>query len=96
MNWAKNAVMSSIGGAFFVAALTSMSVLGGCSSDEGFTSKTARKNLSPAMETLALSKEQRKNRSAYTTDVNLRQLNDDWDSILLLDRPMYLTRSPMP
>jgi len=71
-------------------------VFGGCSSDNGFTPKKARKNISPALEMMALTKEQRKNRTAYTFDVNLRQLNDDVDSILLLDRPTYLTRSPMP
>ena len=43
-----------------------------------------------------MAKEQRKNRTAYTFDVNLRQLNDDVDMIFLLDRPTYLTRSPMP
>ena len=79
-----------------IALLAVLILLGGCSSDDGFTSRDARRNLSPAMDSMGLTKEQRKNRTAYTFDVNLRQLNDDVDMILLLDRPTYLTRSPMP
>lgn len=71
-------------------------VFGGCSSDQLFTSKHAKKNISPAMELMAQTKEQRKNRTAYTFDVNFRQLNDDVDSVLLLERPMQMHRAPMP
>lgn len=71
-------------------------VFGGCSSDQLFTSKHAKKNISPAMESMAQTKEQRKNRTAYTFDVNFRQLNDDVDSVLLLERPMQMHRAPMP
>ena len=86
----------TVSGNISIALLASVFLLGGCGSSDVFTSRDARKNISPAMETMAMAKEQRKNRTAYTFDVNLRQLNDDVDMIFLLDRPTYLTRSPMP
>ena len=66
----------------------------GCSNK--FTAKTARKNISPSLDTLSLTPEQRKNRHARTVDVNLRQVNEDVDRLLLLDRSTMLNRNPMP
>ena len=71
-----------------------LSTIGGCS--DKFTAKTARKNISPSLDTLSLTREQMKNRSARTMDINLRQLNEDVDRLLLLDQPTILNRNTMP
>ncbi len=68
--------------------------IGGCSNK--FTPEMARANVSPAQDTLALTREQMDNRYARTIDVNLRQFNEDVDMLLLLDRPSFLSRTPMP
>ncbi len=67
---------------------------GGCSHQ--ITADSVRSNMSPEMETMAQTSEQRKNEVARAVDTNLRQLNNDWDSFWLLDRPLRLSMYPVP
>lgn len=67
----------------------------GCQSD-GITAKSVRKDMSPEMKSIALMHEQRKNVHARTKNTNKRQIWDDIDSILLLDRPVRLSEYPIP
>ena len=77
-----------------ILLLLSLLAVAGCS--KKFTPDMARANVSPSLDTLALTREQMKNRYARTFDVNLRQFNEDVDTLLLLDRSSYLSRTPMP
>ena len=79
---------------FGTVAVACLLMGGGCS--QKFTVATARRNMSPKLETMTATHEQRLNAYARTVDVNLRQLNDDIDELLLLDRPMLTTRTPVP
>lgn len=67
----------------------------GCGNKE-ITASYARNNLSPELQSMAESKEQRKNRHARTFDTNLRQIPNDWDAIWLLERPVRLSVYPIP
>ena len=73
-----------------------MFVAGGCRGEQQIDAKYARKHMSPELESIAHMAEQRKNRSARTHDTNLRQIWDDIDMWLLLDRPMWLSEYPIP
>jgi len=69
-------------------------VAAGC--NKTITAETARKNLSPNLNRMALTREQRLNKHAWTADIERRQLEDDVDNILMIDRPGRLTRYPVP
>ena len=60
------------------------------------TAQQVRSDLSPELESIAMSSEQRKNNITRTIDTNLRQIWDDFDSALFLDRPMRTSRYPIP
>lgn len=79
-----------------VAVLSSLALpfmAGGCSS----TSPDAvRANMSPELESVAMSSEQRKNHHARVIDHTARQWHDDWDYLLLLDRPRRMSKYPLP
>lgn len=68
--------------------------ISGCSNK--FTAYNARSHINPSLGTLSLTPEQMKNRYARTHDVNSRQLSDDLDALLLINRPTMLNRNPMP
>ncbi len=74
--------------------LTAMICAGGCS--QKVTPEGVRRNLSPEFETLGETKGMRANRHAEVIDLNLRQIPDDIDRILFLDRPMRMTTYPLP
>ena len=71
-----------------------LTALGGCSNK--VTVKSIRKDPSPALDALARSKEQRKNDWTRIVDTNKRQIWDDIDYLLLLDRPSRSSRYPVP
>lgn len=66
-------------------------LLGACSQAD-----KVRANMSPELETIARTPEQRKNMVARSLDTNFRELNDDWDHIWLLDEPLHLSPYPIP
>lgn len=68
--------------------------LGGCS--DRITAEGTRWNMSPELSTMAMTKEQRKNMQARSLDTTMRQINDDIDFLLLLDKPSKLTIYPVP
>ena len=72
-----------------------LSVCGGCGK-KLITGKYARSHPSPELQTLAHTKELRKNMHARTHDTNLRQILDDLDAILLIERPVQLSKYPVP
>jgi hypothetical protein len=75
-----------------IAALT---LAGGCGSDQ-ITAKSVRKDMSPELMSLAHQREQRRNMYARTLDTNKRQIWDDLDRILLMNRPSRLSEYPVP
>lgn len=85
---------------FICALLTVAAVLaaaGGCSSKpRKMTPEYVRGHLSPEMSGLARTKEDRKNEWARTSNTNLRQIPDDVDSILLMDRPVRMSPYVIP
>ena len=76
------------------AMLLTLLLIGGCS--QKITAATVRRNLTPELETLSLTHEQRLNVHARTKNLGWRQLESDLDRLLLLDRPVRLTRYPVP
>jgi hypothetical protein len=78
-----------------IAMIAAITLVGGCSSDQ-ITAKSVRKDMSPELVSLAHQSEQRRNMHARTHDTNKRQIWDDLDRILLLDRPTRLSEYPIP
>jgi len=68
---------------------------GGCNKNK-VTAEKVRDNMSPELQSMAMTHEQRQNAHARTIDTTLRQVWDDLDMILLLDKPIKLTRYPVP
>ena len=60
------------------------------------TGERVRADITPELETLTLTPEQHKNRYTRTIDTNLRAIWDDIDEFLLLDRPVRLSKWPVP
>jgi hypothetical protein len=81
---------------FAVVGLTLLMTAGGCSDNKNVTASDIRHHMSPELQSIAHTKEQRKNREARTMDTDLRQVWDDFDTLLLLDRPVRLSRYPIP
>lgn len=77
------------------AASVALALCSGCSQGK-ITAGTIRRNMSPDLESLAKTHEMRLNDRAKTWDVNARQIWDDIDGILFLDRPLRLSRYPIP
>jgi hypothetical protein len=74
--------------------LVSLVFLGGCHSP--VSAKGVRNNPSPELQSIAMTKGQRKNRHARTHDTTMRQIHDHLDMILLFDRPVRLSEYPIP
>ena len=82
-------------GMIVAAGLMLASLACGCSSDR-VTAAGVRSNMSPELESVAMTSEQRKNVHARAIDTTMRQIWDDLDTLLLIDRPIRLTRYPLP
>ncbi len=83
------------GKAMCATVLVAMTVLaGGCQQE--ITGERVRSDISPELQSLTLTEQQRQNQIARTVDTNLRQLINDFDELLLLDRPARLSRWPVP
>lgn len=75
--------------------LSMVSLLGACSQE--ITAQDLRNNPTPELQSMSLTTEQRNNRYARMIDTNFRQIPDDIDQILLLDRPVrFSPRHPIP
>ncbi len=72
-----------------------LAAVGGCDNNK-ITASKVRSDMSPELDSIAMTKEQRKNEHARTVDTDLRQVWDDLDMLLLLDRPVRLSRYPIP
>lgn len=68
----------------------------GCSSEKPILIDQVRRNPTPEMETIARTHDQRLNEHAVVRNTNLRQIGDDIDAILLLNRPVRLTPYVIP
>ncbi len=79
------------------AALLAASCLAavGCSSQDSRLA-AYRLNPTPELDTLHQRHDDIDNAMTVTIDTNLRAMNQNIGRVLLLDRPMRLTREPMP
>lgn len=68
----------------------------GCSSGGRLEVDDIRANMTPELQTTAMTSSQHKTRIARTVDHNLRQIWDDLDYIFLIDQPSHLTDYPIP
>jgi hypothetical protein len=76
-------------------SLTSLVFTGGCSSE--ITADDVRGDPTPELESMAFTSEERKSIHARTFNTQFRQIPDDIDEILLLDRPVrFSPRYPIP
>lgn len=72
---------------------------GGCSSapeTDRVTVDSLSRDLTPEMEGVGLSHDQRRNRHIRTVNTSMRQIWDDLDEILLLNRPSRMSPYPIP
>lgn len=67
----------------------------GCSAQDSRLA-SYRLNPTPELDTLHERHDDIDNALTITTDTNLRSMNQTIGRVLLLDRPMRLTREPMP
>ena len=72
------------------AGITVMAFVG-CESDKNLMINGIRRNPSPEMQTISRTPDNRKNDHAVIRNINGRQISDDIDALLLLDRPSRLT-----
>ncbi len=73
----------------------------GCQSsseyDDGYiTAEDVRADMSPELQSVSKTSEQRKNTTARALDTTMSQIHDDWDRIWFLDRPIGMSRYPVP
>ncbi|MEX0776976.1 MAG: hypothetical protein WD042_14820 [Phycisphaeraceae bacterium] len=71
-------------------------LLAGCGSKDRITAEGVRANMSPELQSVGDTAQQRKNRQARAVDTTLRAIHDDWDYFWLIDRPTNLSRYPIP
>lgn len=81
---------------FSLAAGLLATTLIGCSSEKPILIDEVRRNPTPEMDTIARTYDDRKNDHAVVKNTNLRQIGDDIDAILLLNRPVRLTPYVIP
>lgn len=79
-----------------ITAGTATLALIGCESDKSVLIDEIRKNPTPEMNTIAHTHNDRKNKHAVVRNANIRQIGDDLDAILLLDRPVRLSPYVIP
>jgi len=77
------------------AGITTITFVG-CESNKYLRINEIRKNPSPEMNTMARTSDNRKNDHAVLHNINARQISDDIDALLLLDRPSRLTPFVIP
>lgn len=76
------------------AVLMLASLLGGCSNK--IDGNSVRKNMSPELQSIAMTSEQRKTTQAHAWDTTGRQVWDDLDKIFFMDHASRLSRYPVP
>lgn len=82
-----------------VGASAMLVTAGGCSStpeSDRVTVDSLSRDMTPEMQGVGLSPEQRRNRHIRTINTSMRQVWDDLDEILLLDRPSRMSPYPIP
>lgn len=79
-----------------VLGLVLLTTAGGCKDNKKVTASDVRSHMSPELQSITYTREQRRNRVARTVDTDLRQVWDDIDRVLMLDRPLHLSRYPIP
>lgn len=83
--------LALVAGGLLVAGLV------GCTSDAiSQRDEQVRENLTPELDTLAQRDIDTDNRQVLSIDENLRQANEDWYRLWLVDRPSRLSRQRMP
>ena len=78
-------------------ALGAAGFLVGCQSSGGeITTTTVRNQPTPELEGIAVTPEQRQNDVMRAVNTDLRQASDDFYSFFLLDKPLNLSKYPIP
>lgn len=84
-------------GAALFALGMSASLVGCQSGGSGeITAASVRNQPTPELEGIAVTPDQRQNDTMRTVNTNLRQANDDFYTFFLLDRPLNLSKYPIP
>lgn len=76
-----------------VLASATLMLMGGCNK---ITASSVRTNMSPEMDSIAHTHQQRLNRLARSENTSFRQVLDDWDTFWLMDEPSRLSMYPIP
>ncbi len=79
-----------------VLALFGMACIGCGRSSSKVTAMSVHGDMSPELESIALTPGQRRNQVLRSADTDLRQVADDTMGILLLDRPSRMSPYPVP
>jgi len=76
-------------------------MLGGCGTQprNGYDPVTVDeilRDVTPELESVAMGKDQHRARNAQNIDTTMRQIHNDMDALLLIDRPRRMTRYAIP
>jgi len=77
-----------------LAMMSSLMLLVGCSNK--VTAEKVRSKLTPELYSTAHSRGQFQNRTAISIDHTSRQASDDFAKLILMDKPLRLTKWPVP
>ena len=78
-----------------VVAVSALGCQASGGADSGINVENMLSDMSPGFETVGLSHQQRLIRQARAVDLDARQLADDLDHLLFLDRPLRMSIYPI-
>lgn len=83
-----------------LALMLAPMLFAGCQSydqrDGYISAADVRSDMSPELQSLAYTSEQRKNQQARSLDTTMSQIHEDWDRIWLIHKPIGMSRYPIP
>ena len=70
----------------------------GCESQSNnrITAEDVWNDMSPELKSMAMTEAQRKNKKYRIDDTNMRQIWNDLDTLMLMDRPVRMSKYPVP
>ena len=81
--------------AFGASLILGFVMAAGCANDQ-ITAGSVRRDMSPELSTLAMTRQQQKNTNARAIDTTWRQIGDDLDKLFFFNRPLRLNEYRIP
>lgn len=74
----------------------SLCLAAGCQGQGKITPGSVRADMSPELETMAMTRQQHMNNTSRSLDTTMRQFHDDLDRTLLIDQPSRMSMYRVP